>query len=190
MTAAARGLVLGPLLLALLAGPAPGQSSPCTTGAGKIKASALGGDVMREGAGFGPVSLGGSPSDVERAWGPPGQCRPQGTGVVYQYFIESDTDDSALLLVVDMESGRVDGLLATLLPHSRGRGPSVRTGRGVVLVGSLDDVVRTYGAPVDPNARTWIYASDGVLFLPTKGVVAGIGVFRSGAPPSTFLRLY
>ena len=35
-----------------------------------------------------------------------------------------------------------------------------------------------------------IYASAGVLFLPTKGVVAGIGVFRSGAPPSTFLRLY
>jgi len=134
MTAATRGLVLGPLLLALLVLPASGQSSPCVTGGGMVKSSAIGGEVMREGTGLGAVSLGATASDVERAWGPPGQCRPQGSGVVYQYFIQSETDDSALLLVVDMESGRVDGLLAMLLPHSRGRGPSLRTGRGVALV--------------------------------------------------------
>jgi hypothetical protein len=188
MTAAARGLALGPLLLALLVLPASGQSSPCVTGGGTIKASALGADVMREGAGLGPVSLGAGAADVERAWGPPGQCRAQDSGVAYQYFIESDADDSALLLVVFMQSGRVNGLLATLLPHSRGRGPSLRTGRGVALVAPLDDVVRVYGAPTDPTARTWLYAADGVVFLPSKGLVAGIGVFRAGAPPAGFLR--
>jgi hypothetical protein len=188
VTAVARGLVLGPLLVALLAAIASSQSPPCITGSGDIKAAAIGTDVMREGGGFGAVNLGGSSADVERAWGAPGQCRPQGGGVTYQYFIASDTDDSALLLLVYMESGRVDGILATLLPHSRGRGPSLRTGRGVSLVAPLDDVVRVYGTPPDPDARAWIYAADGVAVLPSKGLVAGIAVFRSGAPPAGLLR--
>jgi hypothetical protein len=184
VTAVARGLVLGPLLVALLAAPAFSQTSPCVKGTGTIKASALGTDVMREGAGFGAVSIGGSATDVERAWGPPGDCRPQGSSLSYQYFIESDTDDSALLLVVSTDGGRVDGILATLVPHSRGRGPSLRTGRGVRLVAPVDEVVRAYGTPPDPGARTWIYAADGVAFMPSKGVVAGIAVFKPGASPA------
>lgn len=183
MTAVGRGLLLGPLLVALLAAPAVSQTSPCIKGTGTIKASALGADVMREGAGLGAVSIGGSATDVERAWGPPGDCRQQGSGLTYQYFIESDTDDSALLLVISTDGGRVDGILASLLPHSRGRGPSLRTGRGVSLVAPLEEVARAYGAPADPGARTWIYAADGVAFLPSKGVVAGIAVFKPGAPP-------
>jgi len=188
VTAVARGLVLGPLLVALLAAPGVTQTSPCIKGTGTIKASALGTDVMREGSGLGAVSLGGSATDVERAWGPPGDCRPQGSGLSYQYFIESDTDDSALLLVVSTDGGRVDGILVTLLPHSRGRGPSLRTGRGVSLVAPMDEVVRAYGAPPDPGARTWIYAADGIAFLPSKQVVAGIAVFRPGAPPAFLSR--
>ena len=184
MTAVARGLVLGPLLVALLATPAFSQTSPCIKGTGTIKASAFGTDVMREGAGFGAVSLGGSASDVLRAWGPPGDCRAQGSALSYQYFIESDTDDSVLLLLVSTDGGRVDGMLATLLPHSRGRGPSLRTGRGVALVAPVDEVVRAYGTPPDPGARTWIYAADGVAFLPSKGLVAGIAVFKAGAVPA------
>ena len=188
MTAAARGLVLGPLLLALLAAPAFSQTSPCIKGTGTIKASALGADVMREGAGLGAVSIGGSATDVERAWGPPGDCRQQGSGLSYQYFIESDTDDSVLLLVVTTDGGRVDGILATLVPHSRGRGPSLRTGRGVRLVAPVDEVVRVYGMPPDPAARTWTYAGDGVAFLVSKQLVGGIAVFKPGAPPAFLSR--
>ena len=188
MTAVARGLVLGPLLVALLAAPAVTQTSPCIKGTGTIKASALGTDVMREGSGLGAVSVGDSATDVERAWGPSADCHQQGSGLSYQYFIESDTDDSALLLLVSTDGGRVDGILATLLPHSRGRGPSLRTGRGVSLVAPVDEVVRAYGTPPDPGARTWVYAADGVAFLPSKGLIAGIAVFKPGAPPAFLSR--
>ena len=188
MTAVRRGLVLGPLLLVLLTASASSQSAPCVKGSGAMKASALGSDIMREGSGLGAVSIGGSAGDVQRAWGPPGDCRQQGGSLVYQYVIESDLDDSALLLVVSTDAGRVDGILATLLPHSRGRGPSLRTGRGVALVSPVDEVIRVYGMPPDPHAQTWIYAADGVAFLGSKQLVAGIAVFKPGAPPAFLSR--
>jgi hypothetical protein len=188
VTAASRGLAIGLLLVASLAGGASAQAPPCATGSGTLKASAIGSDVLREGSGFGAVSLGGSAADVERAWGAPAQCRQQGGGVTYTYFLTHDTEDSALLLVVSIESGRVNGILASLLPHSGGRGPSVRTGRGVGLLASLDDVVRAHGSPPDPAARTWIYAADGVAFTPSKGLVAAIAVFPLGAVPAIFQR--
>ena len=52
-----------------------------------------------------------------------------------------------------MSGGQVDSVHATLLPHSDGRGPSLRTGRGVRVAGPVDDVVATYGTPPDPDAK-------------------------------------
>jgi hypothetical protein len=188
VSASARGLVLGPLLLALLAVSAAAQSAPCAKGPESIKASALGSDVLREGSGLGAVGLGGGAADIERAWGPPSQCRQQGSALAYHYIVTSDSDDSALFLGVTLESGRADMILVTLLPHSQGRSPGMRTARGVSLAGPLDDVARVYGPPPDPHAQTWVYAADGIAFMNSKRLVTGIAVFRPGAPPAGLLR--
>ena len=47
-----------------------------------------------------------------------------------------------------------------------------------------DEVRRKYGAPGATVERSAVYASDGIAFLLSRGLVGGIFVFRPGTMPS------
>ena len=185
MTSRGRGLVLGPLLLALLVLPAAAQTPPCARGRGLLTIAALGSDVMQDGVGFGAVRFGASVADVERAWGAPYQCQRDRNMLTYNYWLSDGGDANGLVIGVATEDSRVVGIAAILMPHSGGAGPSVRSGRGVALLTPVDDVRAAYGAPANPDGDVLMYLADGVLFVSSKQLVAGIWIFPPNAPPYT-----
>ena len=171
------------LMLALLAAPASSQTLPCPGGGGMVKASSLASDVLEEGKGFGAVSIGGPVTDLERAWGPAARCQRLQRSVAHEYMILDDTAQHALMLIAFSDGGVVQGMFVSLTPHRGSAGLSVRSGRGVALLASTDEVRAAYGgAPSDPSAPTWIYAGDGVAFTQSKQTVTGIAIFKPGAP--------
>ena len=160
------------------------QTMPaCPRGGGVLAPATLGPLVMREGAGLGAVSLGSGAGDVVRAWGQPSDCRPTQRGYTYNYYLSDDGGQTGILVVVAMHQDAVEQIVAMLLPHSGGRGPAVRTGRGVAILAPVDEMQRTYGNPSLAASNVSIYASEGVGFHLTKGVVGAILIFKAGAPP-------
>jgi hypothetical protein len=182
MTRWRRGLPLALLSALLIAAPAGSQTPPCPGGGGVVTVSAVGTDVLREGAGFGAVSLGGTVTELERAWGPPARCHRLQRSVSHEYLLMDDPGQHALMLIVFSDGGVVQGLFVSLTPHGGDQGLSVRTARGVALLAATDDVQATYGPPPDAAARAWIYAADGVAFTHSKQLVTGIAIFKPGAP--------
>jgi hypothetical protein len=182
MTWRRRGLPLALVSALLIAAPAWSQTPPCPGGGGVVTASAVGTDVLREGAGFGAVSVGGTVTDLERAWGPPARCHRLQRSVSHEYLLMDDPGQHALMLIVFSDGGLVQGLFVSLTPHGGGQGPPVRTARGVAMLAAIDDVRATYGAPADAAARAWVYAADGVAFTHAKQLVTGIAIFKPGTP--------
>jgi len=181
--------VLTLLLWALSTVTARGQTVPgCPRGGGLLTPAVVGSLIMREGGGLGVVTIASTAADVERAWGPPTDCRSQQRGFSYNYYLTADGGQTGLLIVVLIHNGAVERILATLLPHSGGVGPALRTGRGVSLGAPIDDVRRAYGDPGNPAAREWIYVSDGVAFYQSGGRVGSILIFNPGAPPPDRMR--
>lgn len=118
----------------ILAAPAArAQTVPaCPRGGGVLTSATLGALVIREGDGLGAVTLGQSAADIERAWGAPSECLPLHRGHTYNYQLSDDGGQTSLLVAVIIYQDRAEQILATLLPHSGGRGPALRTSRGVV----------------------------------------------------------
>jgi hypothetical protein len=182
----AQATAIALVVTAVLAGAADAQSS-CPSGrptAEYLTRAAAGGDVIREGRGFGAVSLNDTQSDVERAWGLPVQCSPAGAGVSYVYYLSDDKGATPPLLVAAMfDGGRVVYVMVSLIPHSRGQGPRVQTGRGVHLATPAAAAQAVYGIPDDTNRRIWTFASEGVGVIVSGGHVGGFVVFARGALP-------
>lgn len=175
-------------LLVILAMPwardAHAQTVPtCPRGTGIITPTALGPAVMREGDGLGAVTLGGTAADVERAWGQPSDCLPQPRGYAYQYLLSDDGGQTGLLVVAVIHQDRVEQVLATLLPHSGGRGPALRTSRGVSIMDPAGDVRRVYGTPTIESQNAIGYVAEGVAFQISRNVVGSILVFPPGTVP-------
>ena len=180
--------VVALMALSLLAGmspPAPrAQTVPtCPRGSGVLTPVALGPLVMREGSGLGAVSLGNSAADVERAWSQPSECLPLPRGYSYNYLLSDDGGQTGLLVAVVIYQDRVEQILATLAPHSGGRGPALRTGRGVSIMDPVQDVHRVYGTPTLESQNAIGYVSEGVAFQISRGAVGGILVFPAGSVP-------
>jgi hypothetical protein len=182
-----RPLTLAVLLTVLPALPWPiagAQTVPaCPRGSGVLTPTSLGSQVMREGNGLGAVDLGSSAADVERAWGQPSDCFPMPRGYSYHYLLSDDGGQTSLLLVVVIHQDRVEQILATLLPHSGGRGPALRTGRGVGILAPAEDARRTYGTPTLESQNAVGYRSEGVAFQMSRGVVGAILIFGPGTIP-------
>jgi hypothetical protein len=178
-------------LFAMLAMPwapdARAQTVPaCPRGSGIITPTTLGPAVMREGDGLGAVTLGGTAADVERAWGQPSDCLPQPRGYAYQYLLSDDGGQTGLLVVAVIHQDRVEQVLATLLPHSGGRGPALRTSRGVSIMDPAGVVRRVYGNPTLEGQNAIGYSEEGVAFQLSRGVVGAINVFPRGSVPPGF----
>ena len=172
-------------LLAWMSPPASrAQTVPsCPRGSGLLTPVALGPLVVREGSGLGTVILGNTPADVERAWSQPSECLPLPRGYSYNYLLSDDGGQTGLLVVVVIHRDRVEQILATLQPHSGGRGPALRTGRGVTIMDPAGDVRRVYGAPDLESQNAIGYVSEGVAFQLSRGVVGAILVFPPGSVP-------
>jgi hypothetical protein len=155
----------------------------CPRGSGVLTSAALGAPVMREGQGLGAVNLGSSAADVQRAWGPPGECLHSPRGQAYHYQLSDDGGQTSLLIVVMMHQDRAEQILATLLPHSGGRGPALRTGRGVAILAAADEVRRVYGTQTLESQNALGYVAEGVAFQISRGVVGSILIFSPGAVP-------
>jgi hypothetical protein len=155
----------------------------CSRGSGIITSATLGAPVIREGAGLGAVNLGGSAADVERAWGPPSDCQSQQQGYAYHYQLSDDGGQTALLVAVTFHQARVEQILATLLPHSGGRGPALRSGRGVAILAPADEVRRVYGTHTLESQNAMVYVAEGVAFQISRGIVGSILIFSPGAVP-------
>lgn len=169
----------------MLATARTAAAPPCNQAEKMLTSAALGGTVLREGGGLGPVSLGNRASDVERAWGGPVDCFPRTNGASHNYFVSDDGGDTSLLVAVVYEHDTVTMILATLLPHAKGPEPSLRTGRGVKMLAPIDEVRRIYGAPViKGDERSLFYPAEGIAFLPSAGRVGGILLFKPGAMPT------
>lgn len=169
-------------MIALLAAPVSGQTIPCPGGGGLVKASSLATDVLEDGKGFGAVSIGSPVADLERAWGPAARCQRLPRSVAHEYLLVDDTAQQALMLIAFSESGVVQGMFVSLTPHGGRTGLSVRSGRGVALLASTDEVRAAYGPTPDPSAPMWIYAGDGIAFMQSKQLVTGIAIFKPNAP--------
>ena len=144
--------------------------------------------IVREGGGLGSVTIGSTAADVERAWGLPSDCTIQADRFSYIYNLTADGGQTGLAVIVLIHNGAVAQIFATLLPHSGGAGPPLRTGRGLPLGAPIDDVRRIYGDPGSPDARLWIYTSEGVGFYRSRTWVGGILVFKPGATPPDWIR--
>jgi hypothetical protein len=165
------------------------QTAPsCPIGSGVLTSAALGTPVMREGQGLGGVNLGSSAAEVQRAWGLPGECFPAQRGYAYHYQLSDDGGQTSLLIVVMMHQDRVEQILATLLPHSGGRGPALRTGRGVAILAAADDVRRIYGPQTLESQNALGYVAEGVAFQISRGVVGSIMIFAPGSVPPGWRR--
>jgi hypothetical protein len=183
-TWAIRSGVAGVVLM--LATSVHAQSSPCQKPSGMtyLTSSAAGGNVIREGRGFGAVSLNDSQADVERAWGRPAQCSARGAGIAYGYFLSDDGGKTAPLYIgVTFDRGAVEYIAVTLIPHSKGEGPRVQSGRGISLGALILETQSVYGTPDDPDARVWTFGSQGIGFVVASGHVGGFVVFPRGAVP-------
>ena len=155
----------------------------CPRGSGVLTPVALGSLVVRDGSGLGAVTLGSSAADVERAWSQPSECLPLGRGYSYNYLLSDDGGQTGLLVVVVIHQDRVEQILATLQPDSGGRGPALRTGRGVAIMDPVGDVRRVYGVPTLESQNAIGYVSEGVAFQISRGVVGAILVFPPGSVP-------
>ena len=162
---------------------------PCPRGSGSglITLATLGG-AIRDGQGIGAVSLGSTPTDVERAWGSPMNCLPQRQGYSYNYFLTEDGGQTGWLVAVVFVDSKAAELLVTAVPHGRGLGPKIQTARGVGLFDSADEVRRRYGAPGSGSDRYDVYVSDGIAFSRSRGLVGAIHVFRPGTTPARMRR--
>ena len=172
-------------LLASLSPPAWGaQTVPaCPRGSGLLTPLTLGSLIIREGSGRGAVTLGSSAADVERAWSQPSECLPLPRGYTFNYLLSDDGGQTGLLLVVVIYQDRVERILATLTPHSGGRGPALRTARGVSIMDPVEDVRRVYGTPTLESQNAIGYVSEGVAFQISRDVVGGILIFPAGSVP-------
>ena len=171
-------------VVAALPMPTGAQTGPaCPSGSGVVTSATLGAPVMREGQGLGAVDLGGSAADVRRAWGAPGECSPWQRGYAYHYQLSDDGGQTSLLVVVMMQQDRVEQILATLLPHSGGRGPALRTSRGVAILAPVAEVRRAYGVHTLESQNALGYVAEGVAFQISRGVVGSILIFNAGAVP-------
>jgi hypothetical protein len=172
-------------LLASLSPPASrAQTVPaCPRGSGVLTPVALGSLIIREGSGLGAVTLGSSAADVERAWSQPSECLPLQRGYTYNYLLSDDGGQTGLLLVVVIYQDRVEQILATLTPHSGGRGPALRTRRGVSIMDPVQDVRRVYGTSTLESQNAIGYVAEGVAFQISREVVGGILVFPAGSVP-------
>lgn len=155
----------------------------CSRGSGIITTATLGAPVIREGAGLGAVNLGGSATDVERAWGPPSDCQSRQGGYAYHYQLSDDGGQTVLLVAVTFHQDRVEQILATLLPHSGGRGPALRSGRGVAILAPAEEVRRVYGTHTLESQNAMGYRAEGVAFQISRGIVGSILIFSPGAVP-------
>jgi hypothetical protein len=172
------------LIAAALGRPPSAQTVPaCPRGSGIITPTALGSLVMREGDGLDGVSMGATAASVERAWGPPSECLPQPRGYAYQYVLSDDGGQTGLIIAVVLHQDRVEQILAMLWPHSGGRGPALRTSRGVSIMDPSGDVRRVYGTPTIESQNAIGYSAEGVAFLISRNVVGGILVFPPGTVP-------
>ena len=172
------------LMLVLTSVAALAQAPPCPSGgSGLVTPSTLGGGIL-DGRGVGAVSLGASPSDVERVWGLPENCAPQKEGYAYNYFLTEDGGQTGWLVAVVFVDSKAAELLVTAVPHGRGPGPKIQTARGVGLFDSADEVRRRYGAPGSGSDRYDLYVSDGIAFSRSRGLVGAIHVFRPGTTPA------
>ncbi len=171
-------------VLAVMPTTSRAQTAPsCSRGSGLITTAVLGPSVMREGDGLGAVRLGGSAAEVERAWGPPSDCLARQTGYAYHYQLSDDGGQTALLVAVTLHQDRVEQILATLLPHSGGRGPAMRTGRGVAILAPAGEVRRVYGTHTLESQNALGYMAEGVAFQISRGVVGSILIFTAGTVP-------
>jgi hypothetical protein len=161
------------------AGTALAQTGPpCPRGSGLLTSATLGGDI-RDGQGVGVANLGNTPADIERVWGAPENCLPQRQGYSYNYFLTGDGGQTGWLVVVIFMDGKATDMVVSAIPHARGPGPTIQTARGVAIFATEDEMRRKYGTPgatVEP-------ATDGIAFLPSRGLVGGIFVFRPGTMP-------
>ena len=155
----------------------------CPRGGGILAPATLGAQVMREGAGIGAVTLGARATDVERAWGPPVDCLALHRGYTFNYELSDDGGRTSLLVAVVIYQDRVDQILATLLPHSGGRGPAMRTGRGIAIMDPAENVQRAYGPPTLEAQNAVGYRAEGVAFQISRGVVGSIMIFPPGSVP-------
>jgi hypothetical protein len=183
-------VVVTSLLSALSTVPARGQAAPTCPRGGSLwlTPAVVGSLIMREGGGLGGVNIGSTAADVERAWGLPSDCTRQEHRYSYIYNLTGDGGQTGLAIVVLVHNGAVEQIFAALLPHSGGAGPPLHTGRGLPLGAPLDDVRRIYGNPSSPDARLWIYTSEGVGFYRSRAWVSGILVFKPGAVPVDWIR--
>jgi hypothetical protein len=171
--------------LTMLTGPAAwAQTVPaCPRGTGIITPTALGPLVMREGDALGAVILGATAAAVERAWGPPSECTPLQRGYTFNYLLSDDSGQTGLLVVVIIHQDRVEQILAMLQPHSGGRGPAMRTSRGVSIMDPAGVVRRVYGTPTLEHQNAIGYVAEGVAFQISRNVVGGILLFPPGTVP-------
>ena len=173
------------VVLGVLPSASWAQATPaCPRGSGLITTATLGVPVMREGNGLGAVNLGGSPADVERAWGRPVDCLARQTSYAYHYQLSDDGGQTALLVAVTFHQDRVEQILASLLPHSGGLGPVMRTGRGVAILAPAGEVRRVYGTHTLESQNALGYMAEGVAFQISRGVVGSILIFAAGTVPA------
>ena len=153
----------------------------CPPTGGLLTPSTVGTLVLRDGVGFGAVTLGSASADVVRAWGPPTDCRPKGGDLLYSYALSDDGGKTGLLVVIHIYKDRVDQMI--LYPHEDGRWPAVRTQRGVGFLAPISEVERAYGVPSVKAQVVWLYTAEGVGFQVSKQFVGGILIYPPGAPP-------
>ena len=154
---------------------------PCPQGSGLLTSATLGGDI-RDGQGVGAANLGSTPADLERLWGAP-ECLPRQPGHSYNYFLTGDGGQTGWLVVVVFMDGKATDMVASAIPHARA-GPGDTDGARSRHLCHRDDMRRKYGTPGATVERSAVYASDGIAFLLSRGLVGGIFVFRPGTMPS------